>query len=397
MVLVQVVDYKKRSKFIELRINKNHGDYESIIENIKNLDYTFVGIGGVEIGEKEEYENIEHVHVVICNINQLTIQSVINRIKLTGDIGRYIGIFSKEDILRRITYMYKKETKLLNEERIMFQKMKPEFWDFMVNQNIKESKMAQTKKNALDLQMERLEIARNIIYDDILTSEKEEIIYHKGYFATSAGIKFYGSVRDKEIMKTIKDVGYKYSCLPDPDLENKGLIHYYQNIMIVGAGGKGKTRTMLYYLEHVKKILVYLITPRPYMDRYDPRVYDILFWDDIDATDIRAFGGMAKLKKMTDGKPFTYEEKYMKACISDYKPWWFTSNTEYLGDFKDKNDQNENPGLHQQLSRRMHILSLKEFEMNFGIRWDKKKEEYYMVKPEPLKHVNGRYIKVSEI
>lgn len=399
MTLLNLKSFSDRVRYIELRVSLNTNDAEEVISKLKEIKKTiFLGIGGIEIGEKEGFKNVPHLHCVILYQNAKTIQSLINEIgimKMKNEDDEQLGFdiksIPKENIIERINYIYKEKTKI-NKRRI-YEYNDVKFWElfYEVKKIDKKVSKRKTAKTAVENQMERLKIATDIIYDDILTSEDPDVIEHKGYFATNAGIKFYGSVRDKQIQKTIRDTGYKYNCLPNPDLNNKGRIHIYQNILISGFAGSGKTRTMLYFIEHILNKKVYSITPRPYMDRYDPRVYDYNFWDDIDATDIKEFGGIAKFKKMTDGKPFTYEEKYMKACLSDYKPWWMTSNTEHLTDFKDKNDKNDNYGLGAALERRFHHISINEFCMNFGIKWDKLNKKYIKVEPIPLIHVNGHY------
>lgn len=399
-LLIPINDYSARVQYIEFRfnLNTNEDNIEELMERLKNQKTIFTVIGGTEIGEKEGFEHVVHKHSVLLYKSAKSIQGFLNEIgilKMKNYVDEQLGFdikqIPKENITERIKYCVKKETKI-SEQRTSHIKFNEDWWDLFGGIS-KLNKKKKSGKTCVELQHERLKIAREMIYDDILISEDPDVIEHKGYFAGTAGVKFYGSVRDAEVEKKACD---KYECLPDNvDIYNKGEVRAEHNILVWGQSGLGKTRTMLKLLNKLKKKF-YMITPRPYMDRYDPRKYDVLFWDDIDATDIKEFGGVAKFKKLTDGKKFTYEEKYMKACISDYKAWWMTSNTMNVGEFKDKNDKNDNCGLAEQIGRRFHILTIDEFCKNFGIRWDKIKKDYYMVEPVPLYHHNNQYIEKRE-
>lgn len=401
----EIKDYKFQARYFELRINCNSEEFNNIINRIKAIEsksILYKGISEIELGEKEEYKCIEHVHILLLYNTTITTQSIINKLKIIGSknydneqLGYYIGHITKDEILSRLTYIYKIKTKV-SKNRIMYEWKDEGFYEFLNESRILKKLLGDKDKDPMKLQKERIKIAMNMSHSDILITEDSEVLKHKGYFATTAGKDFFGSVRNKRIEELIEQEGYKYNCLPNADIKNKGLILPNQNIIIVGTAGSGKTRTMLYYIEKVLKKKQFTINPRPYMDRYDPFKYDYRFWDDIDATDIKEYGGMAKFKKCTDGKPFDYEEKHIKSLKSDYKPLWCTSNTEYLEDFKDKNDKNDSPHLSEALERRFHVLSIMEFCINFGIYWDNDIQNYKLEEPIPLIHKNGRYIKYNK-
>lgn len=404
----EVKDYNLKFRNIEIRINANFEEFDKVLENIKNLDdsqYLFKGVSGVELGEKDNYENVEHIHVLLIANGPIKVQTHINRIgwkkyKNYNDdrVGYHIMSIDKAFVLDRINYLYKKKTKV--SVRRLYEYTDPEFWAYIDTIKVVKTKKNKINKSPMEVQKERLDIAKNIYYDDILTTEDETVLEHKGFFNKTDGMKFYASVRNKEIELIIEKIGNRYDCIPEDCTSNsrfdKGVIEPFHNIMILGATGDGKTQTMEWCIKDMFKERYYPVKASRFMDRYDPRMFDKLFCDELDALKLKEMGGPALFKENTCGKAFSYEEKHVKMLLSDYKPWWVTSNARCLVDLKDKNDKNDDGSLAPALERRFHILTLREFQLNFGIKFIRR-GVYEIVEPVRLFHRNGRYHKLCNV
>lgn len=400
----EVNDYNLKFRNIELRLNMNFSDAEEVLNNIKNLNqeqYLYIGIGGVEVGEKDNYENVEHIHVLLIAKSPIKVQTHINRIgwkkyKNYNDdcIGYNIMSIDKKYVIDRLKYIFKKKTKVNG--RKLYEYIDSDFWDYIDEVKVEKEKAKKVNKTILEVQQERVKIATEMCYDDILTTTDPEVLYHKGFFNKNDGIKFYASVRNKIMEEVIEREGNRYDCIPETGMKGvKGPILPHHNILIIGRPGDGKTQTMEWYVKNVLNERMYTVRATKFMDRYDPRKFDKLFCDELDAKKIDKMGGDCDLKENTCGRQFTYEEKHVKSLISNYKSWWITSNAVSLNDLRDKNDKNDDGSLGPALRRRFHILTIQEFMMNFGIKYISR-GVYEQVEPIPLFHNGERYVKLND-
>lgn len=397
----EVKNYGDKFRSIEIRLNCNFEGWLNVIENIKNLEikkYHYIGIGGIEIGEKDSYDNVEHVHILLISKDPIIVQTHINRLGWKkyknfddNNIGYHIMSIDKKFTIDRIIYISKKITKI-SEIRFIYQYLDDNFWNYINEVKIEKAK-AVKNKCPIETQKERLRIAKDVCYDDILTSVDWNILQHKGFFNKNEGRNFYASVRNKEMEEIIAKDGDHYECIPESKdwrkSGDKGYIKPWHNILIKGDAGDGKTQTMKWYIKEVLKEKAYTVRAVKFMDRYEPRKYDKLFCDELDAKKICEMGGECFLKESTCGTSFTYEEKYVKSLLSDYKPWWITSNLTTLLDLKDKNDKNDDGSLDPALRRRFHVITLKQFCLNFGIKFISR-GVYKLVDPVPLYHYKSK-------
>eukprot|EP00918_Siedleckia_nematoides_P068457 GHVU01149115.1.p1 GENE.GHVU01149115.1~~GHVU01149115.1.p1 ORF type:complete len:410 (+),score=65.64 GHVU01149115.1:419-1648(+) len=366
-----------KSRYQEWRINV-YDNYELIIEACKKLSKErqclAVVMGGIEMGEKEGFEAVQHVHIVILGRHEISVQAMYNKLKINKAIGYDVRKYQKCKIFERFAYATKKKTKLDEDIRCAFEYMNPDAWSEFdkIKLEIKEENDKKKKLTVEELHTVRKEIALKLTSDEI--NEQEPL--HYAFFNSSIGKQFYasmnndaGATSDRSICK--RDCKNIYPVLG-------------QNIIIRGNAGDGKSKTAEHYLEKfygkVDKDWYLWASTSKFMDNYKPKNHKYLFGQDWSYRNLKAVGGdgcgIDQFKAMSGGDVFTFEEKFIKRGLSRPRPILITTQYDpYMWlaqQDKAKNVSQDNDALDD----RFFILSLEEFMICFNIFWNKQTGKY---------------------
>ena len=315
-------------------------ELRAMISSLKNMQASleYAILSNIEVGEKPsmlQYKKL-HCHLFLKYHKDTLFTHVYDQLHLERFAGT--GYWIRTDEIKPyheagyVKYCLKSETKV------------GDTWPLFEH-----GTRIEKKKRSTDTS--RIELAKKC-------KTRKECIAHD-----ESDLAYWLSFAGREIMKLYRTP--EVIVVPDKHIMS-------QQRWVIGEPGLGKTHTLIEYYTILCKEKLYLAPPGRFWDGYDPDFHTMILLEDVDTEYLKAFGdndGISKLKAMTDGKPFWYEEKGMARELSPAKPFIVSSNIamQHLLDPK----TTTNIGIHiTALERRFIVSTLRQFMTEKNIYFD---------------------------
>lgn len=306
----------------------------------------------MEIGTNEKLSSYQcrHRHLYLISNNSLTHLSVFNKLDLSS-YGQYWYEESTkpESAGFRVAYLKKKESKPTWRESFVveYEKGQPP---------IERKRKANAAGEPIaDKWKDRKKMAKTMDYKEILDVSGEDL----GFWLSPYGKSLYATMHRQLYHEMDTDV-------------MKG------NYIILGAPGTGKSLMS----DCVRKKNNYFKWngEGKWFSGYDPDFHKGILMEEMDMDKLKCLGGgfnggMQRLKAMSDGSDFQYEDKYGAINVSEPKPIIITTN-HHVSTWSDSKTCTDDI---KALMRRFKIVTPREYQEIMGLQYSKDQDKYFYI------------------
>ena len=340
-----------------LRVNLDlAGDDESFLRKCRVLwesgQLKYMAVSLMEVGTNEKLSSYQHKHrhVYFITSNSTTHLSIFNKLML-GGYGQYWyeENTKPESAGFRVAYLKKKESKPTWSED---NRVEMEF-----GQPPLERKRKVDGKNepVADKWKARKKMAKEMDYKQILEQAGEDM----GFWLSPYGKGLYSTMHRQVYTEM------------DPSIMK-------QNFIILGAPGTGKSLMC----DAIRKKYHYFKWngEGKWFSGYDPNFHQGLLMEEMDLDKLKCLGGgfnggMQRLKAMSDGSDFQYEDKYGAINVSPPKPIIITTN-HHVNTWSDSKTAMDDV---RALIRRFQFVTPREFQEIKGLQYSKDQDKYFFI------------------